>query len=116
MLGALAQRVRLVDNSGKCAGGGAISRARLAGHPDQQLGELAENRGLSLKPDDAILQATSLFGGSQCDEPAAVDGRGEIIGVPTEIYVRRRYAPEMIKLRRVSDDFLGSLISCAAER
>ncbi len=64
------------------------------------IGELAENRDVSLSPAADVVSVMQRFDQTQADELAVVGADGQVLGVVSEAFVRKRYAEELDKRQR----------------
>ncbi len=94
-------RVLLVDQAGKYDGVVITAEAYDAQlESSAPIISLARLRNQSLHPDDGIETILSRFDQLQVDDIAVTDQQGQILGLLTEKYVRRRYAEEIEKSQR----------------
>ncbi|MBW8777558.1 MAG: chloride channel protein, partial [Stenotrophomonas sp.] len=68
--------------------------------PETAIGELAENRDVSLSPASDVVSVMQRFDQTQADELAVVAADGQVLGVVSEAFVRKRYAEELDKRQR----------------
>ena len=94
-------RVILIDSEGHYAGIVQIPRVYGDGvKPETTIGELAENRDVSLPPAADVVSVMQRFDQTQADELAVVAADGQVLGVVSEAFVRKRYAEELDKRQR----------------
>lgn len=94
-------RVVLIDSEGHYAGIVQIPRVYGDGvKPETAIGELAENREVSLSPAADVVSVMQRFDQTQADELAVVAADGQVLGVVSEAFVRKRYAEELDKRQR----------------
>ncbi len=94
-------RVILIDSEGHYAGIVQIPRVYGDGvKPETVIGELAENRDVSLSPSADVVSVMQRFDQTQADELAVVGADGQVLGVVSEAFVRKRYAEELDKRQR----------------
>jgi len=94
-------RVILIDSEGHYAGIVQIPRVYGDGvKPETMIGELAENRDVSLSPAADVVSVMQRFDQTQADELAVVGADGQVLGVVSEAFVRKRYAEELDKRQR----------------
>ncbi|KAI1693677.1 chloride channel protein [Stenotrophomonas maltophilia] len=94
-------RVILIDSEGHYAGIVQIPRVYGDGvKPETTIGELAENRDVSLSPAADVVSVMQRFDQTQADELAVVTADGQVLGVVSEAFVRKRYAEELDKRQR----------------
>jgi len=94
-------RVILIDSEGHYAGIVQIPRVYGDGvKPETTIGELAENRDVSLLPSADVVTVMQRFDHTQADELAVVAADGQVLGVVSEAFVRKRYAEELDKRQR----------------
>jgi len=94
-------RVILIDSEGHYAGIVQIPRVYGDGvKPEALIGELAENRDVSLAPSSDVVSVMQRFDQTQADELAVVGADGQVLGVVSEAFVRKRYAEELDKRQR----------------
>ncbi|WP_263469050.1 chloride channel protein [Stenotrophomonas riyadhensis] len=94
-------RVVLSDGEGHYAGIVQIPRVYGDGvKPETPIGELAENRDVSLSPAADVVSVMQRFDQTQADELAVVAADGQVLGVVSEAFVRKRYAEELDKRQR----------------
>ncbi|MBH1645869.1 chloride channel protein [Stenotrophomonas maltophilia] len=94
-------RVILIDREGHYAGIVQIPRVYGDGvKPETTIGELAENRDVSLPPAADVVSVMQRFDQTQADELAVVAADGQVLGVVSEAFVRKRYAEELDKRQR----------------
>ncbi len=94
-------RVILIDSEGHYAGIVQIPRVYGDGvKPETMIGELAENRDVSLSPAADVVSVMQRFDQTQADELAVVAADGQVLGVVSEAFVRKRYAEELDKRQR----------------
>ncbi|PSD21574.1 chloride channel protein, partial [Stenotrophomonas maltophilia] len=94
-------RVILIDSEGHYAGIVQIPRVYSDGvKPETAIGELAENRDVSLSPSADVVSVMQRFDQTQADELAVVGADGQVLGVVSEAFVRKRYAEELDKRQR----------------
>lgn len=94
-------RVVLIDSEGHYAGIVQVPHAYGDGvKPDTPIGELAQNRDISLAPSSDVVSVMQRFDQTQADELAVVGADGQVLGVVSEAFVRKRYAEELDKRQR----------------
>ncbi|HEL3238183.1 TPA: chloride channel protein [Stenotrophomonas maltophilia] len=94
-------RVILIDSEGHYAGIVQIPRVYGDGvKPETTIGELAENRDVSLPPAADVVSVMQRFDQTQADELAVVAADSQVLGVVSEAFVRKRYAEELDKRQR----------------
>lgn len=94
-------RVVLIDSEGHYAGIVQIPRVYADGvKPETPVGDLAENREVSLLPGADVVSVMQCFDRTQADELAVVAADGQLLGIVSEAFVRRRYAEELDKRQR----------------
>lgn len=94
-------RVILIDSEGHYAGIVQIPRVYGDGvKPETPIGDLAENRDVSLVPSSDVVSVMQRFDQTQADELAVVGADGQVLGVVSEAFVRKRYAEELDKRQR----------------
>ena len=91
----------LIDSEGHYAGIVQIPRVYGDGvKPETMIGELAGNRDVSLSPAADVVSVMQRFDQTQADELAVVAADGQVLGVVSEAFVRKRYAEELDKRQR----------------
>jgi len=94
-------RVILVDSEGHYAGIVQIPRMYGDGvKPDAVVGDYAENRDVALAANANVVAVMQRFDQTQADELAVVASDGQVLGVVSEAFVRKRYAEELDKRQR----------------
>ncbi len=94
-------RVILVDSEGHYAGIVQIPRMYGDGvKPDAVVGDYAENRDVALAANANVVAVMERFDRTQADELAVVASDGQVLGVVSEAFVRKRYAEELDKRQR----------------
>jgi CIC family chloride channel protein len=94
-------RVLLEDDTGRYAGIVPTAAAYAdTGDEARPVSELRILEGATLTPEMDIAQVMRRFDDSAADDMAVVDRRGNILGILTEKYVRKRYADELDKAQR----------------
>jgi len=94
-------RVILIDGEGHYAG--IVQIARLFGDgvkADAPLTDFAENRDVALSASADVVSVMQRFDQTQADELAVVASDGQVLGVVSEAFVRKRYAEELDKRQR----------------
>ncbi|MGE6333238.1 chloride channel protein [Stenotrophomonas sp. NPDC077659] len=94
-------RVILVDSEGHYAG--IVQIPRLFGDgvkADAVVGDFAENRDVALSASANVVTVMQRFDQTQADELAVVSNDGQVLGVVSEAFVRKRYAEELDKRQR----------------
>jgi len=67
---------------------------------DAEVRSIAILQEHALVPDQDVVSVMKMFDACETDDLAVVDGRGAVLGVVSEKYVRRRYAEEIEKAQR----------------
>ena len=67
---------------------------------DGEVGEIAEMKGVALRPAEDVRQAMSIFDSQGADFLAVLSDEDEVIGTLTEKFIHRRYTDEMDKAQR----------------
>lgn len=94
-------RVVLLDGSGRYAGIVTVARVYADGvKPEAQVADFAGNREVALRADADVVAVMQRFDQTQSDEMAVVDAQGQVLGVLSESFVRKRYAEELDKRQR----------------
>lgn len=94
-------RVVLIDEAGHYAGIALTAAAFAEGlDPAGAIGSLAVNLTAVLTPDMDIQRIMQAFDTLGADELAVLDTAGEVLGLLSETFVRRRYAEELEKAQR----------------
>jgi CIC family chloride channel protein len=94
-------RVLLEDDTGRYAGIVPTAAAYAdTGDEARPVSELRILEDATLTPEMDIAQVMRRFDDSAADDMAVVDRRGNILGILTEKYVRKRYADELDKAQR----------------
>jgi len=94
-------RVILIDSEGHYAG--IVQIPRLFGDgvkPEDVVGTFAENRDVALATSADVVSVMQRFDQTQADELAVVADDGQVLGVVSEAFVRKRYAEELDKRQR----------------
>ncbi|MNS85407.1 Voltage-gated ClC-type chloride channel ClcB [compost metagenome] len=94
-------RVILIDSEGRYAG--IVQIPRLFGDgvkPEDVVGTFAENRDVALAASADVVSVMQRFDQTQADELAVVADDGQVLGVVSEAFVRKRYAEELDKRQR----------------
>ncbi|MEE7548199.1 chloride channel protein [Xanthomonas sp. Kuri4-1] len=94
-------RVVLLDERQRYAGIVPVARLYADGiKADARVGEFAGNRDVALAADADVVTVMHRFDQTQSDEMAVVDADGQVLGVLSEGFVRKRYAEELDKRQR----------------
>ncbi|UEX16635.1 chloride channel protein [Stenotrophomonas sp. SI-NJAU-1] len=94
-------RAILIDSEGHYAG--IVQIPRLFGDgvkPEDVVGTFAENRDVALAASADVVSVMQRFDQTQADELAVVADDGQVLGVVSEAFVRKRYAEELDKRQR----------------
>ncbi|WMJ69482.1 chloride channel protein [Stenotrophomonas sp. 24(2023)] len=94
-------RVVLIDSEGHYAG--IVPVPRLFGDgvdAGAAVGQYAENRDVALPANADVVSVMQRFDQTQADELAVVAVDGQVLGVVSEAFVRKRYAEELDKRQR----------------
>ena len=94
-------RVVLVDATGRYAGI-VVPAAAFAepADPAASIGTIAGTRDITLAPEADIAAVMVRFDEAESDELAVIDGDGQVLGILSEVFVRRRYTEELEKALR----------------
>ena len=94
-------RVVLVDGAGRYAGivQPASAFADTA-DPQAEIGSLAGTRTATLPPAADITAIMAMFDQAESDELAVVDADRRVLGILSEVFVRRRYTQELERAQR----------------
>ena len=94
-------RVVLVDATGRYADIVVPAAAFAeAADPAASIGTIAGTRNITLAPEADFGAVMVRFDEAESDELAVVDGDGEVLGILSEVFVRRRYTEEIEKAQR----------------
>lgn len=94
-------RVVVLDSAGRYAGIATLALAFAEGaNAESPVSTICHAADATLSPEQDIAQVMARFDETGSDELAVIDAGGEVLGLVTETYVRRRYAEELDKAQR----------------
>jgi len=94
-------RVVLLDENARYAGIVTVASVYADGvKPEAVVADFAGNREVALRADADVVAVMQRFDQTQSDEMAVVDEHGQVLGVLSERFVRKRYAEELDKRQR----------------
>ncbi|PZU06747.1 MAG: chloride channel protein [Sphingomonas sp.] len=90
-----------VDEAGAYAGIVRVSAAFAADREeDDNVSCIARLQDTALAPEQDVSAIMRLFEAEEADELAVIDGKGDLLGIVSEKYVRRRYTDEIEKAQK----------------
>lgn len=94
-------RVVVLDGTGRYAGIATLAVAFAeSANAESAVATICHAADATLSPEQDIAQVMARFDETGSDELAVIDAGGDVLGLVTETYVRRRYAEELDKAQR----------------